>query len=54
MLKQGKLDSHLQDMPHKEWVISYTDAQFRQVAIEWLVATDQVNIIIQSPVNYAG
>jgi hypothetical protein len=43
-MKQGRLDNHLQEMPRKERVIPYTDALFREAAIEWLVATDQVTI----------
>jgi hypothetical protein len=43
-MRQGRLDSHLQEMPRKERVIPYTDALFREAAIEWLVATDQVTI----------
>ena len=43
-MRQGQLDSHLQEMPRKERVIPYTDALFREAAIEWLVATDQVTI----------
>jgi hypothetical protein len=43
-MRQGQLDSHLQEVPCKECVIPYTDALFREAAIEWLVATDQVTI----------
>jgi hypothetical protein len=43
-LKQGRLDGHLQEVPPKERIIPYTDALFREAAIEWLVATDQVII----------
>ena len=42
-LQQGQLDGNLQKIPCKEWGIPYTDTLFREVAIEWLVATDQVN-----------
>jgi len=42
MLKQDRLDGHLREVPRKERVVPYTDAQFREAAIEWLVATDQV------------
>ena len=31
------------ELPRKERVIPYTDALFREAAIEWLVATEQVN-----------
>ena len=43
-MRQGQLDSHLQEMPRKECVIPYTDALFCKAAIEWLVATNQVTI----------
>jgi hypothetical protein len=42
-LKQAQLNSHLEDIPHKEQVVPYTDASFHEAAIEWLVATDLVN-----------
>jgi hypothetical protein len=41
-LKQGSLDPHLAKLGEKERVLPYTDALFRQAAIDWLVATDQV------------
>jgi hypothetical protein len=43
-LKQSRLDGHLQEVPRKERIVPYTDALFREAAIEWLVATDQVII----------
>ena len=43
-LKQGQLDGHLQEVPHKEWIVPYTDALFCEAAIQWLAATDQVII----------
>ena len=39
---QSQLDPHLRERELKTCVIPYTDALFRQVAIEWLIATDQV------------
>jgi hypothetical protein len=39
---QTRLDSHLKEKPAKEMVIPYTDQAFREAAIEWLIATDQV------------
>jgi hypothetical protein len=44
-LKEGRLDSHLKEIPHKEWVIPYSDTLFHEAVIEWLVATDQRYII---------
>ncbi|KIM76799.1 hypothetical protein PILCRDRAFT_77443, partial [Piloderma croceum F 1598] len=48
-MRQGQLDSHLQEMPRKERVIPYTDALFRKAAIEWLVATDQPIQALEHP-----
>lgn len=42
---QSTLDSHLRERPIKEHVVPYTDASFRQAAIEWLVSTDKVRVI---------
>jgi len=39
---QMTLDPHLKEMPAKKRVVPYSDALFRQVAIEWLISTDQV------------
>ena len=39
---QSQLDPHLREREPKTRVVPYTDALFRQVAIEWLIATDQV------------
>ncbi|KAF9457303.1 hypothetical protein BDZ94DRAFT_1175853, partial [Collybia nuda] len=38
---QTTLIPHLKDLPVKEKIIPYTDALFREAAIEWLIATDQ-------------
>ena len=38
---QTTLDTHL-EMPVKKHVVPYSDALFRQIAIGWLVSTDQV------------
>ena len=40
---QSCLDSHLEEKPAKKHVVLYSDVQFQQVAIEWLVSTDQVS-----------
>lgn len=39
--KQSSLDPHLEERP-KETFIPYSDPLFREAAIEWLIATDQV------------
>ncbi|KAJ7878313.1 hypothetical protein B0H14DRAFT_2342038, partial [Mycena olivaceomarginata] len=38
-LQQATLDPHLREKPER--VVPYSDALFRQVALEWLIATDQ-------------
>ncbi|KIL69109.1 hypothetical protein M378DRAFT_61242, partial [Amanita muscaria Koide BX008] len=38
---QTQLDSHLRERETKERVVPYSDARFREAAIEWLVGTDQ-------------
>ncbi len=41
---QSTLDGHLREKPAvPERVVKYTDALFREAAIEWLVSTDQVS-----------
>lgn len=42
--KQLSLDPHLEERP-KEIFIPYSDALFREAAIEWLIATDQVCLL---------
>jgi hypothetical protein len=37
------LDGDLRERKKPERVVPYTDRAFRQTAIEWLVATDQVS-----------
>ncbi|KAJ7799546.1 hypothetical protein B0H14DRAFT_2297495, partial [Mycena olivaceomarginata] len=39
---QPTLDNHLRYIPPKKRVIPYSHESFREAAIEWLVATDQV------------
>jgi hypothetical protein len=39
---QSNLDSHLQELPPKPRVIKYSNQAFKLVALEWLIATDQV------------
>ena len=43
-LEQHTLDGHLGEIPKMERVIPYTDSIFREAAIKWLIATDQVCI----------
>ncbi|KAF8508673.1 hypothetical protein BU17DRAFT_56620, partial [Hysterangium stoloniferum] len=38
---QQHLDPHLEEKPHRERVIPYTDNLFCEAAIGWLVLTDQ-------------
>ncbi|KAH9012955.1 hypothetical protein EDB83DRAFT_2169615, partial [Lactarius deliciosus] len=38
---QQQLDPHLEEKPLRESVIPYMDKLFCEVAIEWLVSTDQ-------------
>jgi hypothetical protein len=40
------LDRDLKEKKLKDRVVPYTDKAFRQAAIEWLVATDQVSQIL--------
>ena len=40
--RQNTLDGHLCEAPPVERVIPYSDALFRDAALEWLVTTDQV------------
>ncbi|PCH40965.1 hypothetical protein WOLCODRAFT_34165, partial [Wolfiporia cocos MD-104 SS10] len=47
---QSSLDSHLRErLPPKEHVILYSDALFREAAVEWLVATDQPIQALEHP-----
>ena len=50
--KQTQLDPHLQERVPKTRVVPYSDDLFRQVAIEWLVATDQVRRYMYSRYFY--
>ena len=42
LVRQGTLDGHLQEIPQAQHIVPYSDAAFRNAAIEWLVSTDQV------------
>ncbi|RPD52271.1 hypothetical protein L226DRAFT_447447, partial [Lentinus tigrinus ALCF2SS1-7] len=47
---QSTLDPHLREKPAPaELVVKYTDALFREAAIEWLVATDQPIQALEHP-----
>jgi len=51
--KQSSIEPHLQTgAPPKERVIQYSDTLFRDAAIEWLVATDQVRSTFLKPDVY--
>ena len=39
---QSQLDGHLKPLPPKERAVVYSDARFRQAAVQWVIATDQV------------
>lgn len=41
--KQQSLDPHLVEHTKAEYIPPYTDDLMREVAIEWLIATDQVS-----------
>ena len=42
--RQTLLDGHLKEIPTSELVKPYSDSVFREAAIEWLIATDQVKM----------
>ncbi|KAJ6527510.1 hypothetical protein B0H19DRAFT_1334850 [Mycena capillaripes] len=46
---QPTLDERLREKPAKEVIIPYSDALFREAAIEWLVATDQPLDALEHP-----
>jgi hypothetical protein len=43
--KQSSLDPHLEE---RKTFIPYSDSLFREAAIEWLISTDQVSLLISS------
>ena len=43
-LEQHTLDGHLQEIPQMEQVTPYSNSIFREAAIKWHIATDQVCI----------
>ena len=42
---QQRIKAHLTERKLDERVIPYSDKLFKQAAIEWLVATDQVRLL---------
>lgn len=42
--RQTELNPHLKPVAPKERILPYTDDRFRDAAIQWLIATDQVSI----------
>jgi hypothetical protein len=48
------LDRDLREKKPSERVIPYSDKLFRQVAVEWLVATDQVRNFLLSTKNHVS
>lgn len=44
--KQSSLDPHLKEQEAKERVVPFSEELFREAAIEWLIATDQVHYIL--------
>src|SRR5437870_7111900 len=52
-MQQGRLDSHLQDIPPPERIVPYSDRLFREAAIEWLIATDQVGLFCITTLSHA-
>ncbi|KAH7888997.1 hypothetical protein F5I97DRAFT_1804348, partial [Phlebopus sp. FC_14] len=42
--KQGTLDDHVREIEPGEWVISYTDKEFYEATVEWLISTNQATV----------
>jgi hypothetical protein len=45
---QQTIDRHLTEHKLSERVVAYSDPLFRRVAVEWLVATDQVRLSLNN------
>jgi hypothetical protein len=41
--EQQILDNHLREIPPRQGAVTYSDALFRDAAIEWLISTGQVS-----------
>jgi len=50
---QHTLDQDLKEIEVPECIVPYSDRVFRQVAIEWLAATDQVSDSIKSRLSFS-
>jgi hypothetical protein len=46
--RQPSIDGHLKLRAPNERIVPYTDALFREAAVEWLTETDQVRRVIQN------
>jgi hypothetical protein len=40
--KQGRVDQHFETIKPEDKPVPYSDAIFREAAIQWLIQTDQV------------
>ena len=43
-LQQGQVDQHFETVKPEDKPIPYSDAFFREAAIQWLIQTDQVSM----------
>lgn len=50
---QRTLDQDLKEIEVPERIVPYSDRVFRQVAVEWLAATDQVSNSIKSRLSFS-
>jgi hypothetical protein len=41
-LQQGRVDQHFETVKPEDKPVPYSDAIFREAAIQWLIQTDQV------------
>ncbi|THU82731.1 hypothetical protein K435DRAFT_690978, partial [Dendrothele bispora CBS 962.96] len=46
---QSTLDAHVQALPERKTVVPYSDALFREAAIEWLTETNQPIEAVEHP-----
>jgi hypothetical protein len=44
-LQQGQVDQHFETVKPEDKPVPYSDAFFREAAIQWLIQTDQVTRI---------
>ena len=52
-LMQRTLDQDLKEIEVPERIVPYSDRVFRQVAVEWLAATDQVSNSIKCRLSFS-